>query len=394
MYQILKGKNIAIGVCGGIAAYKACEVVSRLKKLGCGVKVVMTENSKQFVGEITFKTLSQNNVYSGMFDSFDWEIDHVSVAKWADLFAIIPATANILGKVNAGIADDFLSTTLLAAKCPVMFFPAMNTAMYENPSVAQNIAALNQKGYMVAEPQSGLLACGDSGKGRLPDVDYILNRIRRQFINKDFAGKTVLVTAGATIEDIDGIRFISNHSSGKMGCEIARAASDRGASVILIAGNITVTPPDGVEMIYTETTSDMRDAVMANLSRCDVIIKAAAPSDYAVTNRAKNKIKSDTLNLILEKTPDIAKEAGQVKGDRKLIIFCAETENLIDFAKAKMQLKHADFIVANDVKLEGAGFNSDTNIVSIIDLKGNREDLPKMPKYRVANKILDKILTL
>lgn len=394
MYEILKGKNIAVGVCGGIAAYKACEVVSSLKKFGCGVKVLMTENSKRFVGEITFKTLSQNNVYSDMFGYYDWDVQHISIAKWADLFVIIPATANILGKVNAGIADDLLSTVLLATKRPVMFFPSMNTAMYENASVAQNVAELRQKGYIIVEPESGALACGDTGKGRLPDVPYILNCIRRRFIDKDFSGKTVLVTAGATIEDIDGIRFISNHSSGKMGCEIARAASDRGANVILIAGKITVSPPPDVEVVYTKTTRDMRDAVMANIGRCDIIIKAAAPSDYAIMNRAKNKIKTDTLTLQLEKTPDIAKEAGQVKGDRKLIIFCAETENLINFAKAKMEHKHADFIVANDVSLEGAGFNSDTNIVSIIDLKGNREDLPKMPKYDVANKILDKILTL
>lgn len=394
MANILKDKIIAVGVCGGIAAYKACETVSALKKSGCNVKVIMTKNSKEFVSELTFKTLSQNNVLSGMFEYFDWDVQHISVAKEADLFVIIPATANIIGKVNCGIADDLLSTMITAAKCPVMFFPSMNTAMYENITVRENIESLKRKGYLFVEPQSGLLACGDTGKGRLPDTDYIINCIKRHFIQKDFAGKTVMVTAGATIEDIDGIRFISNHSSGKMGCEIARAASDRGANVILVAGMVTVPPPEDIEVIYTKTTTDMRDAVLNNLSRADIIIKAAAPSDYRVQNKAENKIKTDNLVLKLEKTPDIAMEVGKVKGNKKLVIFCAETENLKNYAKAKMEHKNADFIVANDVNTEGAGFNSDTNIVSIIDTKGGVEDLPKMPKYDVANKILDKIITL
>ncbi|MDD4003106.1 MAG: bifunctional phosphopantothenoylcysteine decarboxylase/phosphopantothenate--cysteine ligase CoaBC [Clostridia bacterium] len=391
---MLKDKIIAVGVCGGIAAYKACDVVSKLKKSGCAVKVIMTKNSREFVSELTLKTLSQNNVLSDMFEYFNWDVQHISVAKEADLFVIIPATANILGKVNSGIADDLLSTMILATKSGVMFFPSMNTNMYENITVQENINSLKRKGYIIIQPQSGSLACGDIGKGRLPDTDYILNCIKQHFIKKDFLKKTVLVTAGATIEDIDGIRFISNHSSGKMGCEIARAANDRGANVILIAGMITALPPKDVEVIYTKTTEDMRDEVMKNLSRADIIIKAAAPSDYRVSNKAENKIKTDNLTLKLQKTPDIAKEVGEVKGDKKLVIFCAETENLKSYAKAKMIHKNADLIVANDVNIEGAGFNSDTNIVSILSADGGSEDLPIMPKYDVANKILDKILSL
>lgn len=303
MPNILKDKIIAVGVCGGIAAYKACDVVSKLKKAGCAVKVIMTKNSREFVSELTFKTLSQNNVLSDMFEYFNWDVQHISVAKEADLFVIIPATANILGKVNSGMADDLLSTMIMATKSGVMFFPSMNTNMYESITVQENINSLKRKGYIIIEPQSGSLACGDIGKGRLPDTDYIINCIKQYFIKKDFAGKTILVTAGATIEDIDGIRFISNHSSGKMGCEIARAASDRGANVILVAGMITVKPPVGVEVIYTKTTEDMRDEVMKNLSRADIIIKAAAPSDYRVSNKAENKIKSDNLTLKLQKPP-------------------------------------------------------------------------------------------
>lgn len=394
MPNILKDKIIAVGVCGGIAAYKACDVVSKLKKAGCAVKVIMTKNSREFVSELTFKTLSQNNVLSDMFEYFNWDVQHISVAKEADLFVIIPATANILGKVNSGMADDLLSTMIMATKSGVMFFPSMNTNMYESITVQENINSLKRKGYIIIEPQSGSLACGDIGKGRLPDTDYIINCIKQYFIKKDFAGKTILVTAGATIEDIDGIRFISNHSSGKMGCEIARAASDRGANVILVAGMITVKPPVGVEVIYTKTTEDMRDEVMKNLSRADIIIKAAAPSDYRVSNKAENKIKSDNLTLKLQKTPDIAKEVGEVKGSKKLVIFCAETENLKGYAKDKLLHKNADLIVANDVMVVGAGFNSDTNIVSILSANGGSEDLPIMPKYDVANKILDKILSL
>jgi phosphopantothenoylcysteine decarboxylase/phosphopantothenate--cysteine ligase len=394
MPNILKDKIIAVGVCGGIAAYKACDVVSKLKKAGCAVKVIMTKNSREFVSELTFKTLSQNNVLSDMFEYFNWDVQHISVAKEADLFVIIPATANILGKVNSGMADDLLSTMIMATKSGVMFFPSMNTNMYESITVQENINSLKRKGYIIIEPQSGSLACGDIGKGRLPDTDYIINCIKQYFIKKDFAGKTILVTAGATIEDIDGIRFISNHSSGKMGCEIARAASDRGANVILVAGMITVKPPAGVEVIYTKTTEDMRDEVMKNLSRADIIIKAAAPSDYRVSNKAENKIKSDNLTLKLQKTPDIAKEVGEVKGSKKLVIFCAETENLKGYAKDKLLHKNADLIVANDVMVAGAGFNSDTNIVSILSANGGSEDLPIMPKYDVANKILDKILSL
>lgn len=394
MTDILNGKNILVGVCGGIAAYKACELVSSLKKRNCDIKVIMTKNSMQFVSELTYKTLSQNEVITDMFNYEGWMPPHIAAAKKADLIIILPATANIIAKLNAGIADDMLSTTLLAATCPVLICPSMNVNMYESASVCRNIKSLKERGYTFVEPQSGFLACGDSGKGRLPDTDIIISHIERQFIEQDYKGKTVMVTAGATIEDIDGIRFITNPSSGKMGCETARAARDRGADVILIAGRITAPVPYGVEVIYTQTTEDMRDAVMNNLQRADIVIKAAAPSDYKISNRENNKIKSENLILKLEKTPDIAKSVGEVKGNKKLVIFCAETEKLIQNAEYKLHYKNADLIVANDVKMEGAGFNTDTNIVSIIDNKFNKQDYPIMSKYQVANIILDKIKEL
>ncbi len=391
----LKGKNIVLGVCGGIAAYKVCEVVSRLKAAGAGVTVIMTKNGERFVSRLTFETLTGNRVITDMWDrDFPWEVEHISIAKKADLFVIAPATADIIAKINRGIADDMLSTTLIAAVCPVIICPSMNTNMYNNINVQENINSLINKGYVFVDSESGRLACGDSGKGRLANTETIISEIERQLLTKsDFIGKTVLVTAGATIEDIDGVRFISNHSSGKMGCEIARAAKERGASVILIAGRITVQSPK-TEIIRVSTTEEMRDAVMQNLSRADIIIKAAAPSDYKVTIKAKNKIKTETLNLELHKTPDIAKEVGKIKGDKKLIIFCAETEKLIENAKGKIQSKNADLIVANDVTVEGAGFGCDTNIVTFIDKKGNITELEKMSKYAVANKILDKALEL
>lgn len=391
----LKGKNIVVGVTGGIACYKACELVSTLVKSGANVDVIMTKNAERFVSRLTFETLTGNRAVTDMFErDFVYEIEHVSLAQKAHLFVIAPATANIIAKINRGIADDMLSTTVMATKSPVIICPAMNDGMYSNVNFQENLSGLRKKGYVIVDAAEGRLACGTVGKGRFTDVSEILKEIERQLFKKmDFAGKTVMVTAGPTVEEIDGVRFISNHSSGKMGCEIARAAKERGAHVILIAGKITA-PAPAVERIDVRTTRQMRDAVMENLERADIIIKAAAPSDYRVVNRAKNKIKSDSLTLVLEKNPDIAQEVGERKGDKKLVIFCAETENLIENALQKIRNKHADMIVANDVTREGAGFETDTNIVTIIDSKGNIEDLPKMSKYEVANKILDKLLQL
>jgi phosphopantothenoylcysteine decarboxylase/phosphopantothenate--cysteine ligase len=266
--------------------------------------------------------------------------------------------------------------------------------MYSNVNFQENLCDLRKKGYIIVDAVEGRLACDTVGKGRLANIPDILKEIERQLFKKnDYASKTVMVTAGPTVEEIDGVRFISNHSSGKMGCEIARAAKERGANVILIAGKITA-PAPAVERIDVLTTRQMRDAVMENLQRADIIIKAAAPSDYRVVNRSKNKIKTDSLTLVLEKNPDIALEVGELKGDKKLVIFCAETENLIENALEKIRNKHADMIVANDVTKEGAGFETDTNIVTIIDSKGSIEDLPKMSKCEVANIILDKLLQL
>lgn len=391
----LKGKNIVVGVTGGIACYKACELVSSLVKAGANVDVIMTKNAERFVSRLTFETLTGNRAVSDMFDrNFVYDVEHISLAQKANLFVIAPATANIIAKINRGIADDMLSTTVMASRCPVIICPAMNDGMYVNVNFQENLADLKRKGYIIVDAAEGRLACGTVGKGRLADVSDILKEIEKQlFKSFDFAGKTIMVTAGATIEDIDGVRFISNHSSGKMGCEIARAAKERGANVILIAGKITA-PAPAVERIDVLTTRQMRDAVMENLPRADIIIKAAAPSDYRVINRAKNKIKSDSLTLVLEKNPDIAHEVGEQKGDKKLVIFCAETENLMENALHKIRNKHADMIVANDVTKAGAGFNTDTNIVTIIDGKGDVEDLPIMSKYEVANIILDKLLKL
>ncbi|NLK17751.1 MAG: bifunctional phosphopantothenoylcysteine decarboxylase/phosphopantothenate--cysteine ligase CoaBC [Clostridiales bacterium] len=391
----LRGKNIVVGVTGGIACYKACELVSALAKSGANVDVIMTKNAERFVSRLTFETLTGNRAVCDMFDrDFVYEVEHVSLAQKAHLFVIAPATANIIAKINRGIADDMLSTTVMATRSPIIICPAMNDGMYSNVNFQENLCGLRKKGYIIVDAVEGRLACDTVGKGRLANIPDILKEIERQLFKKnDYASKTVMVTAGPTVEEIDGVRFISNHSSGKMGCEIARAAKERGANVILIAGKITA-PAPAVERIDVLTTRQMRDAVMENLQRADIIIKAAAPSDYRVVNRSKNKIKTDSLTLVLEKNPDIALEVGELKGDKKLVIFCAETENLIENALEKIRNKHADMIVANDVTKEGAGFETDTNIVTIIDSKGSIEDLPKMSKCEVANIILDKLLQL
>jgi phosphopantothenoylcysteine decarboxylase/phosphopantothenate--cysteine ligase len=391
----LQGKTVVVGIAGGIAAYKMCETVSRLKKAGADVHVLLTENGGRFVTALTLETLSNNRVVTGMFDrDFQYDVRHVSLAKKADLLLIAPATANIIAKLAHGLADDMPTTAALAATCPKLICPAMNEKMLENPATQANIRLLEERGFEFLEPGTGFLACGDTGKGRMAEPADIVARAEEILLSRrDYAGKTVLVTAGATIEDIDGVRFISNRSSGKMGCMLAKAASERGAKVILVAGRITAAPP-AVETFYVNTTEEMRDRVMENLSRADIVIKAAAPSDYSVRVRAPNKIKSENLILDLKKTPDIAQEVGQNKGGKKLVIFCAETENLIANAAEKLRRKNADLLVANDVTLPGAGFETDTNIVTLIDGEGNREDFGILPKYKLSHIILDRILRL
>jgi len=390
------GKTVLIGVCGGIAAYKACELTSKLLKSSATVEVIMTENATRFVTPLTFESLTGREAVTDMFRrNKEWEIEHISFAKKADIMVIIPATANVIGKLASGIADDMLTTTFMACKAPKVICPAMNTAMYEDAKLQENLDILRKRGFIIIEPECGRLACGDVGAGKLAEIDKIYGKVSEVLMPKpDFDGKTVLVTAGATRENIDGVRFISNYSSGKMGVEIARSAINRGAKVILITGSISVEFPKGiVKHIKTVSTEDMYNAVMSEYEGADYVIMAAAPADYTVTPN-KNKIKSEELTLQFKKTTDIAKEIGKVKGRRKLIIFSAETENLIENAESKLQKKNADMVVANDVTKEGAGFNTDTNIVTIITKAGIKESFNIMPKSEVATVILDRALKL
>ncbi len=388
-------KRVLLGVTGCIAAYKAVTIVSMLTKAGVDVVVVMTDNACKFVTPLTFETMSKNRVITDMFArDFPYEVQHISLAKSADLVLIAPATANFIGKVAEGIADDMLTTTYMACKGIKVVCPAMNTGMYEDVFFQKNLTALKEQGTLIVEPDSGRLACGDVGKGRLSEpeqiVTYVLELLK---INPDYEGKRVLVTAGATIESIDGVRYLSNHSSGKMGIAIAEEAYARGAKVTLIAGKTSVPVPSYIDVIRVGSTEDMLNAVIDRVKDNDVIIKAAAPADYRPKKVFDNKIKSDSLTLELEKTPDIAKAVGEIKGDRRLVIFSAETENLTANARGKLVKKNADMVVANDVTLEGAGFNTDTNIVTIITAD-DETSYPKLSKAEVANIILDRILTL
>lgn len=394
---MLKGKNVVVAVSGGIACYKACGLVSALRKAGASVFVIMTAHACEFVAPLTFETLSANPVACDMFAKKEhWEVEHISLAKKADLVIIAPATANVIDKLAAGIADDMLTTTLIATKAPVLVCPAMNSNMYESDAVTKGMQVLRERGYLFEEPDSGFLACGDTGKGRMSEPEQIFAHALDILMPcRDYEGKTILVTAGATREDIDGIRFISNYSSGKMGIELAKAAKQRGARVILVAGSVSVDIPASIDkVVRVVSTQDMYDAVMDNLEQSDIVIKAAAPADYAVQNKADDKIKSDSLTLVLRKNPDIAKAVGENKKDKKLVVFCAEKKELLGRAKEKLLKKHADMVVANDVSKEGAGFNCDTNIVTIMKSDGYSRDCDIMSKTKLADVILDEIKTL
>lgn len=394
---MLKGKTVVLGVTGCIAAYKACEIVSRLKKSGANVEVIMTPHAAQFVQPLSFESLSGNRVITDLFDrDFEFEIEHISLAKKADVFVIAPATANTIGKIAAGIGDDMLTTTVMACKAPKIIAPAMNTNMYENELVEQNLAKLKKQGYRIIEPVSGRLACGDVGKGKMAEPADIVRAIEETLVPRnDFADVKMLVTAGSTEEKIDGVRYITNHSSGKMGIAIATAAANRGADVTLIAGRISVPIPTNIdEVVRVKTTSEMFDEVMNRYADNRYIIKAAAPADYKIKNFSIHKIKAENIVLEFEKTPDIAKAVGAVKGDRKLVIFSAETDDLIENARKKLASKNADMVVANDVTREGAGFNVDTNIVTIIDNKGGVYDYDIMLKSELADIILDRLKNL
>ncbi len=395
---MLNNKTIVLGVTGGIAAYKAVELVSRFKKLGAEVHVIMTESATKFVTPLTFQTLSQNVVFVDTFQSIKyWEVEHISLAQKADLFVIAPATANIIGKIASGIADDMLSTTIMATKADKFIVPAMNTQMYINPIVQENIKKLRKLGYRIMEPDSGLLACGDVGMGKFPVPSAIEKEILNYFNRKkDLAGKKILITAGPTCEAIDPVRFITNHSTGKMGYAIAAEAVERGAEVILISGPTSLEVPEGVRTKFVTSTEDMYNKVMEYFPLADIIIKSAAVADYRPKQVSKEKIKKaqKELMLILEKNKDIAYELGKIKGDKILIGFAAETQNLIDNAKEKIKKKNFDFIVANDLTQKGAGFEEDTNIVKIINKEGNVLSLPKMSKKEVAGEILNQVIKI
>ncbi len=391
---MLTGKNIVVGVTGGIAAYKAADVVSRLKKLGANVYVIMTQHSTKFVQPLTFQSLSQNYVVTDMFeDPKTWDVEHIALAKRADLFLIVPATANIIGKVANGIADDFLTTTIMATVAPVYFALAMNTKMFENAIMQDNVKKLEHYGYQMIMPGSGRLACGDVGAGKLADPECIVATVLDHFnSDKRFIGKKVLITAGPTQEAIDPVRYITNHSSGKMGYAIAEAAVAEGAQVILISGPTNLAPPNGVTFIPVTSTKDMYEAVMNHLE-VDVVIKAAAPADYKPVSYSLEKIKkSDAiLTLDFDKNPDILKRVGELKTHQILVGFAAETHDVERYAKKKLVEKNLDFIVANDVTAEGAGFNGNTNIVTIYDKNGVSTSYDCMEKSEVARVILDKV---
>lgn len=395
---MLKDKNILIGVCGGISAYKVCDLVSRLKKKEANINIIMTRASTNFINPLTFQSLSLNKVVSDMFDKPSYlEIDHISLAKKADIFVIAPATANIMGKIANGIADDMLSTTIMATKAPVVLVPAMNSNMYENPILQDNISLLKNYGYIFIDPVDGRLACGDIGKGKMAEPEFI-EKFITSFLtsSSELKGKKIIVTAGPTKEPIDPVRFISNHSTGKMGYAIAEKAANRGADVYLISGPTNLEMPIGVNLINVVSAKEMYNAIMSHYYNADVVIKSAAVSDYKPSEISSQKIKKEDEDLLikLEKNPDILYELGKIKENKILIGFAMETQNLIENAKEKIKKKNLDFIVANDLNQEGAGFAFDTNIVKIIDKNGHVENISKMAKIDLADIIIDRVIML
>ncbi|MEG1635974.1 MAG: bifunctional phosphopantothenoylcysteine decarboxylase/phosphopantothenate--cysteine ligase CoaBC [Cellulosilyticaceae bacterium] len=388
-------KHILIGVTGGIAVYKVLDVASKLRKLGYDMNTIMTKNACEFVNPLSFETLTNNYVVTDTFERpHKWEVEHIALAKKADLMLIAPATANIIGKVAHGIADDMLSTTIMAARCPVVFAPAMNTAMYENIIVQENIAYLKSKGYLFIEPESGWLACGDVGSGKLPTPDTIVSYVTKQLeIEKDLEGKHILLTAGPTIEAIDPMRYITNHSSGKMGYAIAKQAASRGAEVVLISGPTQLECPQGVKCIDVKSARDMYEAVHNHFEWADAVIKTAAVADYRPENESSHKIKKDgrSLTLNLTPNPDILKSLGEQKKHQILVGFAAETENVIAYAKEKIEKKHLDFIVANNIAQSGAGFKGDTNIATLIKSDGEMIAYPQMTKNELGDRILNEV---
>ncbi|NLV24523.1 MAG: bifunctional phosphopantothenoylcysteine decarboxylase/phosphopantothenate--cysteine ligase CoaBC [Deltaproteobacteria bacterium] len=391
----LDGKKIVLGVCGGIAVYKAVELLRLLTKAGAEVFVVMTENARRFVTPLTFQTLSRRPVHSDLFDLIrEQDIGHISLAERADLFVIAPATANLIGKAACGIADDLLSTTLMATRAPVLFVPAMNVNMWENPILQENLRKLAGLGRRILEPDTGALACGTEGQGKFPDPQRIFAEIEGLLHDRDLLGETVLVSAGPTVEKIDPARFIGNFSSGKMGFALARIARLRGARTILVAGPTSLPAPAGVEFVPVVSAEEMRQAVLGRLAEVSVVIMAAAVADFRVAEPFSRKLKKEEtegLTLRLEKTLDILAEIGRNKGGRLVIGFAAESENLLENARRKLAAKNLDLVVANDITRPEAGFGADTNIVTLLSADGDCETLPCLPKEQVAERILDRV---
>lgn len=395
MKTVIQKKNIILGVSGGIAAYKSVELLRLLIKQGAKVRVMMTKNAQWFVGPLTFEALSGQPVCTDLFEkNGDASIRHIQWAEEADAVVIAPATANIIGKLSGGIADDALSTFILAVTCPVIVCPSMNTHMFESRAVQRNLETLRGDGHFIIEPESGTLACGTTGPGRLPEPEDILDRIACYLSTKDLKDKKVLVTSGPTRESIDPVRFISNPSSGKMGFAIARAAEYRGGEVTLITGPTHLPDPNNVKVIRIRTAREMARAVFDHMEHSDIIIKTAAVSDYRPKNPATHKIKKEKgeLVLYLERTQDILKEIGMRKKDRILVGFAAETENLEQHAETKRVEKNLDIIVGNIVGKPSSGFGADTNKVTLFYKDGTKEPMPLMEKDAVAHILLDRIL--
>jgi phosphopantothenoylcysteine decarboxylase/phosphopantothenate--cysteine ligase len=396
---MFKTKIVVLGVCGGIAAYKIASLASMLKKSCLGVNVIMTKNAQNFISPLTFETLTGNKCITDTFERVaTFDIEHISLAKKADYILIAPATANVIGKLANGIADDILTTTVLAAKCPVAIAPSMNTAMLENTVVQENISKLQKYGYKIISPDCGLLACGDTGSGKLPEPSVLFEHIAMEIAaQKDLAGKNVLITAGATAESIDPVRFITNHSTGKMGFALAKAAARRGARVTLAAGRTNLETPLHVERINAYSAKKMLEVCLENSEKADIIIKAAAVADFTPCEYADQKIKKGEkteISLGLKATDDILKTLGEHKKSGQIICgFAMETQNLLENARKKLKAKNADLICANSLCENGAGFASDTNILTLIS-KSRERRLEKMSKDDAANAILDEILTL
>ncbi len=392
--------NVVLGVTGGIAAYKSADIVSRLKKLNVNVDVIMTENAQKFITPLTFQSLSGNKTITNMFDTdFHPDIEHISLAKKADIILIAPATANMIAKIANGIADDMLSTVVMASKAQLIIAPAMNTVMYESIANQKNMQTLRERGAIFIEPVEGLLACKDVGKGKMQEPEKIVQVVLHYLIkDSDLAGKKVLITAGATRESIDPVRYLTNRSTGKMGYAMAQEAVRRGASVTLVSGKTNLEIPYGVDnVIVVESAEEMYQAVMRHASSSDIIIKSAAVADYTPARKSDSKIKKKDgdMKIELERTKDILMALGKMKKENQILIgFAAETDNVVEYAKDKLRRKNLDMIVANDVKKSGAGFGTDTNIVAIVDKEANTQEIPMLSKSEVAKVVFDRISEL